>query len=221
MYNMWTTRLRPFLIKCIWSTSSAPQFEIKNPQICCVICCFLTFVFVAFLGKMLQVWNLYHINTCVKVKRDDWHSPISRALKFMWDLSMTMSGSLALPTNRKGTLMFCSGMMNLQKDSTTSRPVALNSNDTCCEISTCSFFFKTHLNYMYFPYTDVCLTSINHVQKCTLLVLLHVMKITNSNEVEKGKRWPGKKQWYKITPQFSFSLECLSVNLLYEPADLQ
>lgn len=56
--------------------------------------------------------------------------PIRRALKFMWDLSMEISGSRAWPTNRNGTLMFCSGMWNLQKDSTRVSSWDVNSNET-------------------------------------------------------------------------------------------
>ena len=56
--------------------------------------------------------------------------PMSRALKFMWERSMEMSGSRACPTSRKGTLMFCSGMWNLQNDSTRVSSCEVNSNDT-------------------------------------------------------------------------------------------
>lgn len=48
----------------------------------------------------------------------------------MCDLSIVMSGSLALPTKRKGIVMFCSGIVNVQNDSTMSSSLALNSNAT-------------------------------------------------------------------------------------------
>lgn len=54
-----------------------------------------------------------------------------RALKFMWDLSMMISGSFAWPTSKNGMFIFCSGIINLQKDSITSSSVALNSKVTC------------------------------------------------------------------------------------------
>ena len=77
------------------------------------------------------------------------HIPSRRALKLRCDLSNATLGSNVCPTSRKGTDMFCSGMLNLQNDSTNSAHDELNSNATCYRMNSISECMNTIHNVHY------------------------------------------------------------------------
>lgn len=57
----------------------------------------------------------------MKKKPDRAALPMRRELKLRCDLSREMSGSVVLPTSRKGTEILCSGMEKVQNASVMSR----------------------------------------------------------------------------------------------------
>ena len=99
-------------------------------------------------------------------------APMRRALKLKWDLSMEMSGSLVLPTSRKGTEMSWSGMTKRQNDSTMSSLLDTNSNPTCNRGPNTSTYKQIlgHNFVAFFPCVTASTVLFKNSSACTIMV---------------------------------------------------